>query len=226
MRNFKYVDEIKASIESACPGVVSCADVVILSGRDGIAMLGGPHFEVRLGRRDTREFSRSAADAILPPHDTDVDTFLKFMGNFNLSIPQAVALIGAHTVGRTHCIHLVDRLYPTVDPTLNGTYAEYLKKRCPTPNPPPNAVLYSRNDRGTPMIFDNNYFRNIMQLKGSLRLDNALYLDPRTRPYVERMAKDNSYFFATFVEAMSIFTEYKVLTGNEGEIRKQCKSVN
>ncbi|MCO5594406.1 hypothetical protein L7F22_048436 [Adiantum nelumboides] len=226
MRNFKYVDEIKAAVEKACPGVVSCADIIILSGRDGVAMLGGPQFKVKTGRRDTRHFSLAAVDATLLPQDADVTTFLKLIGSFNLNIPQAVALIGAHTVGRTHCKTLVKRLYPKVDPTLNYAYSYYLKKRCPTPNPSPSAVLYSRNDPITPMKFDNNYFKNVMQMKGLLKLDNALYLDPRTKPYVVKMAQDNNYFYAQFVEGMSILTEYKVLTGLQGEIRKQCRWVN
>ncbi|KAI5084322.1 hypothetical protein GOP47_0000491 [Adiantum capillus-veneris] len=226
MRNFKYVDEIKAAVEKACPGVVSCADIIILSGRDGVAMLGGPQFKVKTGRRDTRKFSLAAADATLLPQDVDVTTFLNLMETFGLDIREAVALIGAHTVGRTHCKNLVKRLYPTVDPTLNYTYSYYLKKRCPTPHPPLKAVLYSRNDPITPMKFDNNYFKNVIQMKGLLKLDNALYLDPRTKPYVVKMAKDNNYFYAQFVEGISILTEYKVLTGLQGEIRKHCKWVN
>jgi peroxidase len=40
LRNFKYiVDVIKEEVERQCPGVVSCADILILSGRDGIAMV-------------------------------------------------------------------------------------------------------------------------------------------------------------------------------------------
>ena len=39
LRNMKYVDVIKNVVDKACPGVVSCADILILSGRDGIAMV-------------------------------------------------------------------------------------------------------------------------------------------------------------------------------------------
>ena len=42
------------------------------------------------------------------------------------------------------------------------------------------------------MRFDNNYFKNVMQLKGLLKLDNALYLDPRTNVYVEKFANENT----------------------------------
>ncbi|KAH7404347.1 hypothetical protein KP509_15G021600 [Ceratopteris richardii] len=227
MRNFKYLNVIKKALDEECPGVVSCADIVVLSGRDGVAMLGGPHFEVKTGRRDTKKHTTDKdADHALLAHDAGVHAFLDTMAKLNINTPQAVALIGSHTVGRVHCVHLVSRLYPTVDATLNSSYAEYLKMRCPSPHPDPKAVKYARNDPGTPMKFDNNYYRNVMHMKGLLKLDNALYLDSRTKPYVQKMAEDNNYFFEQFVEAMSILTEHYVLTGDEGEIRKHCQWVN
>ncbi|MCO5602992.1 hypothetical protein L7F22_057134 [Adiantum nelumboides] len=227
MRNFKYVHVIKKAVEHVCPGIVSCADIVVLSGRDGVAMLGGPHFEVKTGRKDTRGFSTDAdADTYLLPHDTGVSAFLDSMATLNINTAQAVALLGSHTVGRTHCKHLVSRLYPIVDPTLNANYSSYLKMRCPSAKPNPKAVEYSRNDPATPMLFDNNYYRNVMQMRGLLKLDNALFLDARTKPYVEKMAHDINYFYEQFVEGMSILTEHKVLTGSQGEIRKHCQWVN
>lgn len=39
MRNFKYVNKIKAAVEKECPLTVSCADIVALSARDGIVMV-------------------------------------------------------------------------------------------------------------------------------------------------------------------------------------------
>ncbi|MCE3051204.1 hypothetical protein HAX54_049112, partial [Datura stramonium] len=36
MRNFRYIETIKEAVERECPGVVSCADILVLSGRDGI----------------------------------------------------------------------------------------------------------------------------------------------------------------------------------------------
>lgn len=134
--------------------------------------------------------------------------------------------IGAHSVGRIHCKNMVQRLYPNVDETLDPTHAAYLKRRCPTPNPDPKAVQYSRNDLKTPMIIDNNYYKNILQHKGLLTVDEELTTDPRTSPFVQKMADDNGYFHEQFSRAILLLSENNPLTGDQGEIRKDCRYVN
>ncbi|KAE8717264.1 Peroxidase 21 [Hibiscus syriacus] len=69
---------------------------------------------------------------------------------------------------------------PTVDPTLDPNYAEYLKGRCPTPDPNPKAVLYARNASKTPMTLDNMYYKNLLKHKGLLMIDQQLTSDPTT----------------------------------------------
>ncbi|KAJ7943054.1 Peroxidase [Quillaja saponaria] len=49
---FDTVIEAKQAVEAECPGVVSCADIVALAARDVVALVGGPSFNVELGRRD------------------------------------------------------------------------------------------------------------------------------------------------------------------------------
>lgn len=133
---------------------------------------------------------------------------------------------GAHSVGRVHCVNLVHRLYPTVDSTLDPDYAKYLKGRCPSPNPDPKAVLYSRNDRETPMILDNFYYKNLLKHKGLLIVDQQLTSDPLTFPYVQRMAADNDYFHQQFSRAVLLMSENNPLIDSQGEIRKDCRFVN
>ena len=133
---------------------------------------------------------------------------------------------GSHSVGRTHCVKLVHRLYPEVDPALNTDHVEHMLHKCPDAIPDPKAVQYVRNDRGTPMILDNNYYRNILDNKGLLIVDHQLATDKRTKPYVKKMAKSQDYFFKEFSRAITILSENNPLTGTKGEIRKQCSVVN
>ncbi|KDP29096.1 hypothetical protein JCGZ_16485 [Jatropha curcas] len=226
MRNFKYVNTIKAALEAECPSTVSCADVVALSARDGIVMLGGPRIEMKTGRRDSKESYAAVIEDFIPNHNDSISLVLSRFQSVGVDVEGTVALLGGHSVGRVHCMNLVQRLYPTVDPTLDPEYAEYLKGRCPTPDPDPKAVLYARNDRETPMILDNFYYKNILNHKGLLSVDQQLASDPITSPFVERMAADNGYFHDQFARAVLLLSENNPITGDEGEIRKDCRYVN
>ncbi|KAL2649390.1 hypothetical protein R1flu_017518 [Riccia fluitans] len=225
-RNYKYFDVVKAEVELACPGTVSCADVLMLAGREGVINLGGPYIPIKLGRRDALFSRKEDADRELVKKDADMDVVLEAFSRLGIDTEHAVAMLGAHTIGRTHCRNLVQRLYPAVDPAINSEYANYLKLRCPSSVTDDKMVEYSRNDRDTPMGFDNNYFNLILQGKGHLKVDSDLTLDPRTKDYVTKFAQDNGYFYTKFGEAVKILTEYKPLTGTEGEIRTVCRVAN
>lgn len=228
MRNFKYIQTIKSALEEECPNIVSCADIVVLSARDGAVMLGGPRAEMKTGRKDSKENYLAEVENFIPNHNDSMELVLSRFQSIGVDTEGTVALLGAHSVGRVHCINLVHRLYPTVDPTMDPTYADYLKLRCPSTDPDPRAVepTYSRNDLRTPMILDNMYYKNILEHKGLLVVDEQLATHPATSPFVEKMAADNIYFHDQFSRAMVILSENNPLTGDQGEIRKDCRFVN
>nr|XP_043612145.1 peroxidase 21-like [Erigeron canadensis] len=226
MRNFKYINTIKDALETACPMTVSCADLIALSARDGVVMLGGPHMEMKTGRKDSKESHLAEIDELLPNHNDSMMYVLSRFQSIGIDVEGTVALLGAHSVGRVHCVNIVDRLYPTVDPTLDPDYAEYLKGRCPHPVPDPNAVEYARTDLKTPMTLDNMYYKNLIENRGLLLVDQQLLSNPITSPYVKKMAADNDYFTDQFSKALIILSENNPITDEVGEVRKDCRFVN
>lgn len=226
MRNFRYLEDIKDAVERECPGVVSCSDILVLSGRDGIVAVGGPFIPLKTGRRDGRKSRTEVLEQYLPDHNESISSVLDKFAAMGIDAPGVVALLGAHSVGRTHCVKLVHRLYPEVDPALNPDHVPHMLKKCFDPIPDPKAVQYVRNDRGTPMKLDNNYYRNILDNKGLLMVDHELAHDPRTRPYVKKMAKNQDYFFQHFGRAITLLSENNPLTGDQGEIRRHCNVAN
>ncbi|XP_072961078.1 peroxidase 21 [Typha angustifolia] len=226
MRNFKYVTTIKEALERECPATVSCADVIALSARDGVALLGGPHIPMKTGRRDSKESYVDVVEQFIPNHNDTISLVLSRFKSMGISAESTVALLGAHSVGRVHCGNLVGRLYPTIDPTIDPAYAKYLRYRCPSPNPDPKDVVYARNDRETPMILDNMYYKNLLRNKGLLLVDQQLVSDPSLSPFVKKMAANNAYFHDRFSTALLLLSENNPLVGNQGEIRKDCRFVN
>ncbi|KAJ1262573.1 hypothetical protein BS78_09G119200 [Paspalum vaginatum] len=228
MRNFKYLDAIKAALERECPGTVSCADALALAARDGAAALGGPRAAVRTGRRDSRAAYCSEAARDVPNHNDTVSAVLGRFAAVGVGAEGAVALLGAHSVGRVHCFNLVARLYPALDPGMDPDYGAYLRGRCPTPDAREDTrdVAYARNDRATPMLLDNMYYKNLMARRGLLLVDQSLADDQRTAPFVARMAADNDYFHERFAAALITMSENNPLGDDEGEVRRHCRFVN
>ncbi|GKV12244.1 hypothetical protein SLEP1_g23417 [Rubroshorea leprosula] len=185
MRNFEYVRTIKEALEKECP-----------------MTFRGPCIEMKTGRRDSRESYLTEVKAFIPNRIDSMPSVLSTFQSISIDIEATVVLLGAHSLGQVHCVNLVHRLYPTVDPTLDPDYAEHLKGRCPTPDPEPKAVLYARNDSETPMILDNFYHKLSLEHKGLLSVDQALASDPLTFPFVEKMAADNGYFQDQFARAI------------------------
>ncbi|KAK6787074.1 hypothetical protein RDI58_015599 [Solanum bulbocastanum] len=64
---------------------------------------------------------------------------------------------------------------------------------------------------------------NGLGILGSVQL---LLSDPRTRPFVEKYAKDSLAFSADFARDMEKINVYKVKVDNQGEVRRRCDAPN
>ncbi|XP_042515736.1 peroxidase A2-like [Macadamia integrifolia] len=229
-RGFDVLDNIKTALENACPGVVSCADILTIAAEVSVVLSGGPSWTVLLGRRDSLTANQTAANTTIPsPIDTLDELESKFAA-VGLDATDLVALSGAHTFGRVRCIIINARLYNfnntgNPDPTLNTTLLEELQNICPNDG---NGSLLTNLDPNTPDTFDNVYFSNLESNEGILQSDQELYSTPGadTIPIVKNFSSNQSAFFESFAQAMINMANISPLTGSDGEIRLNCRKVN
>lgn len=226
---FDVVVRAKTALELTCPGIVSCSDVLAQATRDLITMVGGPFYEVRLGRKDGLISKSSLVEGNLPRVNHTTDQIIKIFESKGFSIQEMVALSGGHTIGFSHCKEFSDRIFnfsktnPT-DPEMHPKFAAALKKMCGNYTIDPSMSAF--NDVMTPGKFDNMYYQNLQRGLGLLRSDHAMTKDVRTRPIVEKYAANQKEFFEDFSHAMEKLSVHGVKTGNKGEVRHRCDAFN
>ncbi|CAA7407689.1 unnamed protein product [Spirodela intermedia] len=221
---FDAVVRAKTALELACPGIVSCSDILALAARDLLSMLGGPFYAVRLGRKDSFVSRADAVEGHLPHSNSSVSQLIALFAERGFSPRDLVALSGAHTVGFAHCKEFAGRFGPQPDPAADPQFAETMRRACAGYADRPTIAVF--NDVMTPNKFDNMYFRNLRRGMGLLATDQALAADRRTRRYVRLYAANQTAFFQDFVHAMEKLSVYGVKTGRKGEVRRRCDEFN
>ncbi|KAL6188298.1 hypothetical protein ACLB2K_039691 [Fragaria x ananassa] len=226
---FDVVVRAKTAVELACPGTVSCADILTVAARDLVTMMGGPYYSVPLGRRDGKSSRAAAVNGTLLLPTMTISQIIDVFGSRGFSVQEMVALTGAHTIGFSHCKEFTAAIYnysraEQSDPEYNPRYAAGLRNACADFEKNPTLSVF--NDIMTPNKFDNAYFQNLPKGLGLLKSDHALFNDPRTRSYVDLYANDQSKFFYAFARAMEKLSVYGIQTGRKGEIRRRCDEFN
>ncbi|EHA8589470.1 Peroxidase [Cocos nucifera] len=286
LRTFDVIDDIKAELEKECRGVVSCADILALATRDGVALSGGAAYALPTGRRDgivsrmedvhlpSPTFSvQEAADAFksinidlgdlttllggaayalptgrrdgivsrmedvhLPSPTFSVQEAADAFKSINIDLGDLTTLLGAHSVGFCHCGFFIDRLYifrdtDSADPQIEPGLLETLKQKCPphvvelaniTKEPKVSMCQVS----STSFTLDNSFYLGVLNKKAILKLDQELAFTDLTGRLAAPYANNPKIFRRQFSESMIKLGNVGVLTGQQGEIRLNCRRVN
>ncbi|KAL5207439.1 hypothetical protein ABZP36_031874 [Zizania latifolia] len=223
VRGFEVIDQIKRNVELVCPGVVSCADITALAARDSTVLLGGPSWEVPLGRRDSTTASFDTANTDLPGPDQNLARLISDFGNKGLSARDMTALSGAHTIGFSQCQNFRDHIYN--DTNIDPAFAALRRANCPAATGNGDSNL-APLDVQTPLIFDSAYYRNLLARRGLLHSDQELFNGGSQDALVQLYSSNPALFFSDFAAAMIKMGNINPLTGTAGQIRSNCRVVN
>ncbi|KAK8572798.1 hypothetical protein V6N13_048365 [Hibiscus sabdariffa] len=231
---FALIDKIKTVLESRCPGVVSCADILSLAARDAAHMAGAPSYPVFTGRRDGLTSTKASVD--LPSPSISWEASLAYFKSKGLDVLDMTTLLGAHSMGRTHCSFIVDRLYNfnntrKPDPSMKASFLAEMRKLCPprTRQGQANPLVFLDPASGSDYRFTNSYYSRVLTNEAVLGVDQQLLYGDDTKQITEEFAAGQSGFEdsrRSFALSMSRMGNIKVLTGKEGEIRKNCRFTN
>ncbi|XP_062209316.1 peroxidase 57-like [Phragmites australis] len=235
LRMLDVIDDVKAVVEKACPGVVSCADIVALAARDAAAMAGRVRYELPTGRRDGTV--SSAAEVNLPSPSVSFAEALSAFRSIGLGVVDLTTLLGSHTMGFCHCGLIMDRLYnynntgasyPTMDAGLLAT----LRHRCPphtvTPQNESHDAIVPMNLVAPlgPFGLDNSLYPSVLAGRAVLQIDQELTSSGKARRIAAMFAAQPRNFQRHFARSMVKLGSVNVLTGRQGEVRLNCRRVN
>ncbi|KAJ9694124.1 hypothetical protein PVL29_009891 [Vitis rotundifolia] len=221
VRGFDVVDTIKSQVESSCPGVVSCADILAVVARDSVVALGGPSWTVRLGRRDSTTASLSTANSDIPTPTLNLSGLISSFSNKGFTANEMVALSGSHTIGQARCTSFRARLYNETN--IDASFQSSLQANCPSSGGDNNL---SPLDTQSPTTFDNAYYTNLVNNKGLLHSDQQLFNGGSTDSQVTTYSTKSTTFFTDFANAMVKMGNLSPLTGTSGQIRTNCRKTN
>ncbi|CAN0857999.1 Probable peroxidase 61 [Linum grandiflorum] len=231
---FELMDRIKKVLEIRCPGVVSCADILNLATRDAVHLAGGPSYPVLTGRKDG--FRSTASSVDLPSPSITANAALAYFQSRGLDVLDMATLLGAHSIGTTDCRYIVDRLYnfkntKKPDPSLNKQVADELRKKCPRPTTSSNTTNWTvllNPDSGNTYQLGNSYYKRALSYQSVLGVDQQLLYTNDTLQITQEFSQADGFedWRRSVALSMARMGNINVLTGNAGEIRRNCRYTN
>lgn len=239
---FDLLDDIKSAVEDRCPGVVSCADILIFAARDAASLLsnGHVHFDALAGRLDGVHSHAAEAQQDLPDSTFTIAELIQNFKRKNFTIEELVILSGAHAVGVGHCSSLRARLTAPADQILPA-YRGLLAGKCakgPDPIVPNNirdedagAVAatipgFLPKLRKVKDFLDNSYYHNNLARIVTFNSDWQLLTEKEARGHVHEYADNGTLWDEDFSDSLVKLSKLPMPHGSKGEIRKQCRFVN
>ncbi|CAN0852486.1 Peroxidase 57 [Linum grandiflorum] len=228
LRGFEVIDDIKAKLERQCPGIVSCADVLALATRDGVALSGGSAYGLPTGRRDGTV--SDVKEVHIPGPSVSISDALTALVPLNLGLDDLTTLLGAHSIGFCHCAFFTGRLYNfrgsgRPDPNMDQALVATLRAKCPRPGLNESKVFMNPTSE-SPFRLDSSFYGKVMNQESVLHLDQQLAFTDITRKTASLYASRPKVFRKRFAKAMVKLGSIGVLTGSAGEIRRNCRRVN
>ncbi|XP_006645789.2 peroxidase 2-like [Oryza brachyantha] len=238
------IDAIKAKLEAACPGVVSCADIVVFAGRDATRYMskGNVYFDVPAGRKDGLVSSSAEADSTLPDSKADVAELVAGFTAKGFTPEELVILSGAHSIGKAHCSSFKDRL-TAPSSEINASYRDdVLNKICASAaKANPTAANNIRDiDAATlgsqlqgyvvPAVggdyLDNSYYKNNKNNVVLFHSDWALVAQSSTLKHVNEYAANGTLWNSDFTSALVKLSQLAMPAGSLGQVRMSCRAIN
>lgn len=161
----------------------------------------------------------------MPSPRANASSLIDLFQKYNLTVKDLVALSGSHSIGQGRCFSIMFRLYNQSgtgkpDPAIDPNYRQELNKLCP--------LDVDQNVTGnldsSPLVFDNQYFKDLVAGRGFLNSDQTLFTFPQTREFVNLFSRYQHKFFKAFVEGMLKMGDLQ--SGRPGEVRTNCRVVN
>ncbi|GJM85084.1 hypothetical protein PR202_ga01505 [Eleusine coracana subsp. coracana] len=245
---FGVIDDIKDKVKN---DNVSCADIIVLAGRDAASILSGGKitYPITRGRLDGVGSSAAEADRALPTSDFDFDQLkTNFDSGFRkFTVEELVVLSGAHSIGVAHLSSYADRLTAAtpdfqIDSSyraaLNATTPPALLKQGQDPTVPNNVrdetQAFQQKAEYDPVamgvnptkgVLDNSYYHNTLENKVLFKSDWVLRTDGEAAgklvEYRDKPEEWNKDFAAAMAKLSSLPAQGKNL-----EVRKNCRVIN
>lgn len=136
-------------------------------------------------------------------------------------------------MGFCHCSLITDRLYNFngtggSDPAMGAGLLSTLRDRCPPQNETTHDAIVPMNLVAPlgPFGLDNSFFPTVLAGRAVLQIDQELTSSGMARRIAAIFAARPRNFRKQFARSMVKLGSVNVLTGEQGEVRLNCRRVN